>query len=50
MNNKLQELTDKIYLEGVEKGKNEAKEITYAHRSCAGSRSLRLRPHGVQER
>ena len=27
MNNKLQELTDKIYLEGVEKGKNEAKEI-----------------------
>lgn len=27
MNDKLQELTDKIYLEGVEKGKNEAKEI-----------------------
>lgn len=27
MNNKLRELTDKIYLEGVEKGNNEAKEI-----------------------
>ena len=27
MNNKLQELTEKIYLEGVEKGKTEAEQL-----------------------
>ena len=49
MNNKLQELTDKIYLEGVEKGKNEAKEITYAHRDGTCRSALRLCPYCLQE-
>ncbi len=35
MNTKLQELTDKIYAEGVEKGKNEAAEIVAAAKAEA---------------